>query len=190
MKKKVFFQRSMFLFIGLLVLFVIVAAGIYVIVSFFIKGINKAEMIDWIYLIFAVGGAAFCSYTIIRMVRNRIVLLNSEIFVPGNWGSRDYRIQYEVHIKYNEIKNIFIIINDKNSLNQESRWVFTPMPNLVFECMDGSQKVINVFYYTKKQVVKIIDVVIERAKMLGNNLDIKSGSEILLEFVNKNHKKT
>jgi hypothetical protein len=103
--------------------------------------------------------------------------------VPENLGSKDHKIQYETHISYAEIKNIFIISSDKNSLNKTSRWVFTPMPYIVFECENDKQKAVNVFYYSKKQVVRIIDEAVSRAKYTKNNANIKTGTAILSEFV-------
>ena len=187
--KKVFWQISRFLYIGLLIFLGIAAAGVYVIVCFFLADINDKAVMDWIYLIVSIGAVLFCIYTIIRLGKNRIILLETEIFVPENWGNKDNRIQYETHIKYIEIKNIFITMSDKNSCGGESRWVFVPMPYIVFECNDGSQKAINVYFYTKKQVVKIMDLAIERAKSLGNNIDIKTGTDILLSFKESAKKK-
>lgn len=181
MMKKVFWQISIFLYIGILIFLGIAAAGVYVIVYFFVD-INDKAVLDWIYLIVSIGAVLFCIYTIIRLGKNRIVLLETEVFVPKNGGRKGNRIQYETHIKYIEIKNIFITMSDKNSRGGESSWVLVPMPYIVFECTDGSQKAINVYFYTKKQVIKIIDLAIERAKLLGNNMDIKTGTDILLDF--------
>ena len=186
--KKVFWQISIFLYIGILIFLGIAAAGVYVIVYFFVD-INDKAVLDWIYLIVSIGAVLFCIYTIIRLGKNRIVLLETEVFVPKNGGRKGNRIQYETHIKYIEIKNIFITMSDKNSRGGESSWVFVPMPYIVFECTDGSQKAINVYFYTKKQVIKIIDLAIERAKLLGYNMDIKTGTDILLDFKENAKKK-
>jgi hypothetical protein len=169
MKKKVFFQISVILYIALALFLAIIAACVYVVIEFFTSLINNATALEWGYLVAAVGGFIFMAYTFIRLARNRIILNEMEIFVPENWGSKDHKIQYETHISYAEIKNIFIIYSDKNSLNKTSRWVFTPMPYIVFECENDKQKAINVFYYSKKQVVRIIDEAVSRAKNTKNN---------------------
>lgn len=57
------------------------------------------------------------------------------------------------------------------------------MPYIVFECRDGGQEAINVLYFSKKQAIKIIDLAIERAKALGNDLNSPTGEQILAEFL-------
>lgn len=187
MKKKVFFQVSIILYIGLTLFLMIMAADVYVIVEFFITRIHNTTSFDWAGLVASIGGFLFMGYTIIRISRNRIILEREEIFVPENWGSN--KIQYETHIAYSKIQNIYIISSDKNSLNKKMRWVFTPMPYIIFDCNDGKQKAINVFYYSKKQIVKIIDESILRAKQLGNEMHSKTGTEIFSEFLALQKKK-
>ncbi len=189
MKKKVFFQISIILYIVLTLFLAVMAACVYVVIEFFTTLINNATALEWGYLVAAVGGFIFITYTFIRMARNRIILDEKEIFVPEDWGSKDHKIQFETHIPYFEIKSIFIISSDKNSLNKTSRWVFTPMPYIVFECENDKQKAVNVFYYSKKQVVRIIDEAVTRAKQLGNEIQVKTGQEILSEFLELQTKK-
>lgn len=189
MKKKIFFQISIILYIGLLLFLGLTAAGIYVVSEFFISKISDASAFDWIGMLAGLFTVIFMGYTFIRMARNRIILNESEIFVPENWGNKNNKIQYETHIYYAEIQKIFIISSDKNSLNKTSRWIFTPMPYIVFECEDDKQKAINVFYYSKKQVIRILDETITRAKAIGNPMDTKTGAEILSDFLELQKKK-
>lgn len=63
------------------------------------------------------------------------------------------------------------------------------MPYIVFDCKDGRQNAINVQFYSKKQIIIIIDEIKKRAKLMGNELHIKSGSEILLDFLKSQKKK-
>lgn len=81
-----------------------------------------------------------------------MALTETEIFVPEHWGGKDDKIQYKTHIPYAKIRNIFMIVSDKNSLGKIARWVFTPMPYIVFNCNQGEQKAINVFYYIKNKI--------------------------------------
>ena len=189
MKKRIFFQTSIILYIALALFLAIMAGCVYVVIEFFATLIDSATVLEWEYLVAAVGGFIFMAYTFIRMARNIIVLNETEIFVPENWGSNDHKIQYETHISYVEIKNIFMISSKNNSLNKTSRWVFTPMPYIVFECENDQKKAINVFYYSKKQVVRIIDEVISRTNKIKNNTIIKAGKEILSDFAEIQKKK-
>ena len=167
------------------------AALIYAIIKLLGNGINRESTIEWIYLIASIFGLIFITYMFIKMARNRIVLRRTEIYVPESWGSKKSKIQYKTKIPYEEIQEIFIISSYKNSVNQKAEWIFTPMPYIIFECKDNKQKAINVYYYSKNQVIKIIDEIIARAKNLGNNDLSKSGIEILSSFLDlqKNRKK-
>lgn len=182
MKRRIYFQVSIILYIGLALLLAIIIAAIYYIVEFFKSIINKASILEWLELLAAIGGFFYMSYTFWRIARNRIILDKNEIFVPGHIAPKDNKIQYETHIPYRDIENIFLVITEKNSLNKTSRFVFTPMPYVVFDCKDGSQKLVNVYYFSKRQVISIMDETISRAKLLGNDLKIKSGEEIYSEF--------
>lgn len=181
--KKVFWQGSILLHIGLLIFLGLTAIGVYLIVSFFTHAPSDETYPDWAYLVVGIGTALYGIYTFVKLAKNRIILTETEIFVPGHWGSEDSRIQYETHIKYDEIKNIFMTASNKNSLGQDARWVITIMPYIVFECRDGGQEAINVLYFSKKQAIKIIDLAIERAKALGNDLNSPTGEQILAEFL-------
>lgn len=74
-------------------------------------------------------------------------------------------------------------MSSNNSLNKESKMIFTPMPYIIFECENDIKKAVNVFYYSKKQVVKIIDEIVNRAKISNNKKLLKSGNEIYTEFI-------
>lgn len=179
MKKRVFLQKSILIYICLLILLGMLAACICALIYLLRQGLSDLK--SWIVLVAAIWGGAFCIYTFIRMARNRIILLANEIFVPEQWGSKSYKTQYETHIAYTEIENIFITISAKNSLGGEASQIFTPMPYIIFECKSG-QKAINVYYYTKRQVIQIINMAIAQAKLLGNNLAI-NGESLMLDFL-------
>lgn len=184
--KKVFWQGSIFSYIGLLIFLGIIASGVYVIVGFFTQDPSDLTYPDWAYLVIGIGTALFGIYTFVKFARNRIILTETEIFVPRHWGSKDSRIQYETHIKYDEITNIFMTASNKNSLGKNAKWVITIMPYIVFECHDGGQKAINVLYFSKKQTIKIIDLAIERAKALGNDLNSPTGEQLVMELIRNN----
>lgn len=181
MKKKVFVQNSIILYFCLLLFLSIMSLCVYAIITLIAQGVNS--FLKWIYLFFAIGGFLFMAYTFMRFARNRIILNQNEVYVPKHWGNSKQKIQFETHIKYEEINDIYLVMSTNNSLNQESKWIFTPMPYIVFECGNGIQKAINVYFYSKKQVVNIIDEIIKRAKTVNNNRLVKDGNQILLDFI-------
>lgn len=187
MKEKVFIQKSVILYCCLFLFLTIMSLCVYAAIVLITQGINS--FLRWAYLFVIIGSIIFIAYTFIRLARNRIILKSDEIFVPEHWGSSEQKIQFETHIKYEEINNIYIITSTKNSLNKESKWIFTPMPYIVFECENNIKKAINVFYYSKKQVINMIDEVIQRAKSLNNKKLLKNGKQIFLDFTKSKNTK-
>lgn len=180
MSKKVFYQTSILL---LFVLLFFIAALVGTIYGVFILISYDNYIYRYVGSIAGVCLAIYFVYTIIRFSRNRIVFNNEFIFVPGNWGKGEAKLQYECKIAYSEIKNIFIAKSDDNSLNKPIKFALLPMPYIVFEYANGEQKAINVFYYSKKSVIKIIDEAIKRAKLCGNTIEIGSGESLFNDFL-------
>ncbi|MDE7167315.1 MAG: hypothetical protein K2O28_00525 [Clostridia bacterium] len=85
------------------------------------------------------------------------------------------RFQHKTEIAYNEIDDILLIASDTDSRGRKVENVFIKMPYIVFKCKDGKQKAINVYYFNKKQKIRIIDEIRQRALEAGNILNIPSG---------------
>lgn len=181
MKKKTYFQKSILLFLVLLMMLFFLAVSVYAIVWIFLEKSEKT--VHGIFLFLgSIVISAYMVYSFIRMARNRIILNKDEIFVPEHWGRADEKLQFETRIRYDEIEDIFIIALDKNSLNESPWQPVIPMPYIIFECKNDVQKAINVFYYSKKQIVNIIDEAVMRAKMTNNDIDI-TGEKVLSEYI-------
>lgn len=183
MKKKIFFQKSLILFILLLVCGIMFAGAIFVIVSFLLN-INKANNISfWLLFLVIVFVAVYLGYTIIRLVRNRIIFTEEKLYVPETWGGKDVKFQYKVIVDFTEIKEVFITESCNNSLNKVMPLQVLPMPYIVIECKNGKQKAINVFYYSKKQTIKIIETIIEYSKLNNNIFTLKTAEQIFAEYI-------
>lgn len=180
--RKVYFQNSILIYSILLLFLFIAASSIYVIVYFFSTFNIQFYTIEWVYIIVASCTFIYSLYTTIRVARNRIILDIKEIYVPENWGNKKSILQLETHIPYGKIKNISLIKSKNNSLGQKVKMAFVDMPYIVFECVDDKNYLINVYYYSKKQVVDIINECINRADLIGNRLTIGTGEEILQKF--------
>ena len=61
-------------------------------------------------------------------------------------------------------------------------WVFVDMPYIVFHCEDGKEKAINLYYFTRRQRIKIIDEVIARVKKEGRELNVSSAKELIQSY--------
>lgn len=183
MKKKIFFQKSLILFMLLLVCGIMFAGAIFVIVSFLLN-INKTNNISfWLLFLVIVFVAAYFGYTIIRLARNRIIFTEEKLYVPENWGGKDVKFQYKVIVDFTEIKEVFITESCNNSLNKAMPLQVLPMPYIVIECKNGKQKAINVFYYSKKQTIKIIETIIEYSKLNNNIFTLKTAEQIFAEYI-------
>lgn len=183
MKKKIFFQKSLILFILLLICGIMFAGAIFVIVSSLLN-INKANNIFfWLLFLVIVFVAVYLGYTIIRLARNRIIFTEEKLYVPENWGGKDVKFQYKVIVDFTEIKEVFITESCNNSLNKAMPLQVLPMPYIVIECKNGKQKAINVFYYSKKQTIKIIETIIEYSKLNNNIFNLKTAEQIFAEYI-------
>lgn len=92
------------------------------------------------------------------------------------------RFQHKTEIAYNEIDEILLIASDTDSRGRKVEHVFIKMPYIVFKCKDGKQKAINVYYFSRKQKIKIIDEIKQRALEAGNGLDIPSGEDMWNDY--------
>jgi len=127
----------------------------------------------------AFAGAIVFTILLLPLTNKKIVLDETEIFVPCDKNKPV--VQHETHVKYADIKNIHLVVRTTDSLNKTVGRV-TPTPYIIYECYDNSQKAINVLYYSNRQTIRIIDESVARAKMIGNQLHVASGAEMLSRF--------
>ena len=188
-KKRVFHQASLsyFLVVAFYMVFFVCGAGCLIWLLFFDSEIYG--VLPWASLIASIFAMFLFGYAILSLARNRIVLTNDEIQVPAHWGKKNVRLQYETHIRYNEIEDIYLVISVNNSYDKPVDWVYLPMLYVVFEKSDGCESRINLFYYSKKQTITLIDEVRQRASQLGNPLRVKEGKELLNEFIHNEKRK-
>lgn len=183
MKKKTFFHISIILYFVIILFLCIIAGGVYVIIECLKSGMVNMSFFDWGGFVCAVAAIIAMLYLIFSIVCHRITLDEHEIYIHGLKIGKAGGMQYETHITYDEITNIYIISTKNNSLNESVRHSFVPLPYIIFDCKDETQKAVNVAAYSKRQVVKIIDEIILRSKVKGNELQLKTGTEILEEFM-------
>ena len=182
MNKRVFYQNSPLFYLNILVLLAIIGIGISVVIVLLMGYLSWRDFWFWLSLIAAIGTIAFFIPEVIHVARNRIILLADKIIVPANKGER--KIQHKVEMQYVDIKRIYLVASNKDSNGKSVFGVFVLMPYIIFEEYDGSQKAVNVYYYSKKRVANIIDLTVERAKKQGGELGGKSGSELIKDFIN------
>ncbi len=158
----------------------IIISGTYSICWYLIR--DSKTILDWIGLGVAIYFIAFLVYTFLRFIRRKIVLYEDRIFVLEDMGGKEVKIQYEVDLSFAEIENVYLEISNKNSLNKNMRWVITPMLYIVFDLNDGTKARINVYFYSKKQVISIIDYIIEKKKQIDPIFSNPTGYELISEL--------
>lgn len=130
----------------------------------------------------------------LSLIKKRIIINDEDIFVPADIADKKglflRRLQHRTSVKFEEIESIYLIAARRDSKNNHVKNVFVSMPYIVFSCKDGQKKMINVYYYSKKQVAYIIDEIKNRASLIGNDLQIQSGKEVVSEFIQKQNKRT
>lgn len=94
------------------------------------------------------------------------------------WGLIVRRLQHSLEVDYNDIEAVYTAYSNKDSNNKPLKHVFVAMPYIVIECKDGSKKAINVYYYNKKQKIKLIDEIRQRTADAGNPVNCVSGQEM------------
>ncbi len=182
MNKKVFYQNSPLFYLNIFVLLVPICIAIGVIIILSMGYLSWRDFWFWPSMIAAIGTIAFFIPEVIYVAQNRIILLADKIIVPANKGER--KIQHKIEIQYVDVKRLYLAASNKDSNGKSVFGVFVNMPYIIFEDYGGKQKAVNVYYYSKKRVANIIDLTVERAKKQGNELDIKSGSELIKDFIN------
>lgn len=128
-------------------------------------------------------GTVFTLYTFVRFVHFRIVFREESIFVPSDWQSPEYRIQYKTIIRYDEIEEIHMIRSTMNSLNKPITGLLLSSnvlkPYIEFTTKEGKKKRIFISYFTRRQRIKVIDEVKRRMLLVGNNRPINDTISIV-----------
>lgn len=189
MKKRIFIPYS-FVYILLQLFF---CALLVLLVVVFIQGLTgeiELSVEDYIKNIFVFPvGIAFLSFTVYRFVYGfTIVLKTDHIFKGSDLLPKYERIQYKCTIAYNDIKNISIVASEKNSKNQRisskiisNKSSTMPKKYLEFTLISGKIERVCIQYYTKKQVIKLLNF-INFNMQKANNQNVLLIDEIMKDW--------
>lgn len=169
-------------YISLSFYIIIIMVLLFVIFIFITDGNYFMNIEGWIALIGSVVGIVYFSKTVLHLIRRGIILFEKSIYVQEDIGSKDMKLQYKIETEFKDIEKISLSVNSKNTLNQNMRYIITPMPNIVLHLSDGKENRVNVFYYSKKQVIEIIDYIIGIKKISDSYYSNKSGKELIDEL--------
>lgn len=193
MKKVVFYQKNISIYVVCTVLFTAIAGPVlYLLIHFLIKEASSATTGEIVETAISCGCMILLAvYFSVNYGKHRVVFRDNEIYVPREWLI--IPMQYKVVIPYNLIENITIRRGKMNSKGEHFRSCGVGHPYLTFK-LKGQHKLerIDVFHFTDKQIEQIIDLAIERARNSGNNLEIGTGKEIRQKYypLGKDKRKT
>ena len=174
---KKYYPKSIVFYLFIPIPLLIISVGVYTI-TWFLEKYNKT-MIEWFGFLIVVFAIVYFLYMLFRFLKRRIVLFDDKIYVQKDIGGKDTKLQYALDVKFDDIQSIGITVDSNNSHNQYMRFVITPMPNVVLYLKNGKAERINVYYYSKKQTIEIIDYIIGKKKLIDATFENKSGQELI-----------
>lgn len=123
------------------------------------------------------------------IIRHKIMLDENEIFAPQNTCFKKQSYQLEVHIPYDEIVSVTLTTTTRTSENEVVWYLGFPKEWAIFDMKDGTVKRLCIGLYTKKTAIRILDDIIANCAAVGNELDVKSGADLIEQKIEKKRKK-
>ncbi|MBO5954760.1 MAG: hypothetical protein J6Q13_02180, partial [Clostridia bacterium] len=145
--------------------------GIYLIIDYLV---NHSSLE---YLIVGILGTVMWSVGLILNNYYRIVVTETLIYCTEDIANtKVQRVQFKEEIKYQDIVKINIVGDTTNSKFKRIE-TFALKSNVIkkyfeFELIDGSKKRIWIDYYTRKQVIKILMIIIKNIKKFNDNSNL------------------
>jgi len=198
MKKKTFYQTNifwqLFCFIFLAAFITCLIVGVQLVVGVINNGLG-ASVTDKIISIFLLTLYFIAILLIlklfIRFEHNNIHLTNEKIYMNDDWNNKKNKIQYYSEVKFIDIESIDIIWTKKNSKGKtiRSRFVSSMVEKLYLSIKCKNGKVVNFFimYISKKDVIRIINEIRCRMKIIGNDIDIIKDDEAYTKINRKSY---
>lgn len=177
MRKKIFLQLSPIMFIFLLAILAVTGYFIFCIYELFAFKLAEEGAVGWVRFVLLLLFIAGLIYLFIRMAIGGVIFDKTEIRVLRNWGYKITKETRYTRIRYDQIKSISIDAVDGKSYRAE--------PYIVYKEYSGEKKYVNVYYYTKRQIILMIDMAVERAAMQGNIINIKNGKNLYDNYLKR-----
>lgn len=162
--KKSFFPHSFTWILYLFLIFSFIACCIASII--FSLTSNK---INYAVLIASMLAFVFLSYQFYVMIISYKITINDKtISTNGDKFQKIEKVQYPCNISFIDILDIKIIQSPNNSINQQIklRWISSTLPKkyLEFTLLNGLKERIWINQYTKKQIMKLLNIIIINTK--------------------------
>lgn len=180
------YPKSIMLYFSIAFIAILLSILFFVMVFFIINLISSQDVMMWFSLASSIIGVIYLSYKLIHVMKRKILLYEDSIFISEDIGNKVIKLQYKTDVKFDQIEYIDMLISSNNSLNQSMRFVITPMPYIVLHLKNGKEEWMNMYYYSKKQTIEIINYIIEKKKKQVVDFTHKNGQELLNDLRNSN----
>ena len=151
--------------------------------SFLSKSLND-KIIYCLIMIFLIIGFIMFLYFFIQLEHYYILLRKDDVYAPDDWNRKTSvdKVQYATVAKYNDIKDIKMIKDIQNLKN--ANWIRSTK-YIVIITNNNEEKKFFVGYFKKKSLIKIINDIKNRMRLVGNNVDLKDTEEIINNIENR-----
>ena len=177
MKKRIFIPLSVGFILLNLFLEALTVGAIILFVLGIVDPLPNTNGVDVVFILIAM---IFLAYSSIRILLSfKIHLRRLDIATFGDGLPKFEKIQHKCSINYEEIKNIAIIASENDSKNHriQFRWVSSSMAKkyLEFTLINEKKERMCINYYTKKQIIKMLNYINMNMQYVGNinSLDIE-----------------
>ena len=181
---KKYYPKSIMFYISLIfiiIVFIILLFSLYVLINNAENFKNIRYLTAFVALII---GIIYYIYKLLHLIIRSIDIYDDRVYVREDIGSKDIKLQYDTNILFNDIDEITMMISSNNSKNQYMRFVITPMPYIIFHLKNGKKARINVYYYSKKQIINILDYIIGKVQVNNPEFQNITGIELIRELKN------
>ena len=169
--KKTFFTSNIGIWALLLICIIFLFLGVFAIVSTITTNLQP-------YILFLGCGiagiiiSALWIYEIYCEIYNHVIFYDNKIIITGEKTPTNSRTQFQDEIIISQIKDVRIIISNKNSkkehINLSSEKNEPRIPYFEFEMENGEKKWMLICFFSKKQLKEMLHILSEKT---GKNFD-------------------
>ncbi len=165
LNKKIYPKSILRILMAVIIIAVVVFPLTFYIIAFSVTGDFVGDIKAWFLLIIAIP---FDIIVILEFVlayaTEFITFEEDELYVSEDTAILCFRkLQYRVEIGYKDINKVDMIVSDCDSNGKRLRGCFTPMDYIEIESKDGKKNRINVYNYSRKQKITLINEICKRA---------------------------
>lgn len=173
-------KSKKYYFIILGYLFISIAAVV-VLIIFKDKFLKMESAEGWL-LIFCCIVTPICSiYVIIQYYKIKIVFHQDRIHILEDIGIGTKKLKKYLKKEYlfDEISGIILDVYSENPLKDKTSLLRKPKICVIVQFKDDDEGSFSIFYYNKKQIIEIVDLLIKKIKLVDPDFMNLSGKKMM-----------